>query len=142
MNITQQDIDDFKKLEEKISERANEIISIYKKVRDEVFGDNYPRYENYRSTELHSLDFVSFSHLDTLEIIYSGDEFWNYGGHEPHTVALPIWCLTSSDVETTIRMMCEKQKANYQEKKEIEARQLEEKEKALLEGLKSKYEGK
>jgi hypothetical protein len=142
MNITQQDIDDFKKLEEKISERANEIIAIYKKVRDEVFGDSYPKYDNSRSTELRSLDFVSFSHLDTLEIVYSGDEFLNYGGHESHTVTLPIWCLTSSNVETTLKLMCEKQKSNHQEKKDAEARLSEDRERALLESLKSKYEAK
>jgi hypothetical protein len=137
MKITQEDIDNFKKLEEKISERADEIITIYKKVRDEVFDGGYIKRDKGIPTELYSLNFVRFSHLDAQEIVYSGEELLEF-----HTVRLPIWCLTSSDVETTIKLMCEKQKANYQEKKEVEARLSEERERALLESLKSKYEAK
>jgi hypothetical protein len=38
--------------------------------------------------------------------------------------------------------MCEKQKSNHQEKKDAEARLSEDRERALLESLKSKYEAK
>ncbi len=137
--ITQEDLGDYKALHEKIENRANEILETYKKIRDEIFGESYPHYENGFSTEYYSANHVSFSSLDEQEIVYTGEEYWNYGGHESHTLRFPSWYLTCINFDEALRTKFRKEKGEIERQKELKVRLKEVEERAVLSKLQEKY---
>lgn len=137
--VTQKDLDDYKSLHEKIENRANEVLETYKKVRDEVFTEGFPAHDNGFSTECYSANHVSFSSLNEQEIVYTGEEFWNYGGHESHTLRFPASYLTEGNIENVLRTKFLGQKNEIERQKQLKTRLKEVEERAVLAKLQEKY---
>ena len=138
--ITEKELENYNNLWQKISNRATEILEIYRKVRDEVFGTAFSAYAYTGiSTELRSADFVTFSGVDSQDIIYTGEEFWSYGGHESHTLALPLNYLTCENLDDVLRKEFSKEKEELERQEELKIKLKEMEERALFDKLAEKY---
>lgn len=137
--FTEKEFGDYKALYEKVVSRANEILEVYKKIRDEVFCDDCPQYLSGVSTEYYSANHVRFSSVEDQEIIYMGEEFWSRGGHESHVLTLPSRYLTSTDFGEELRDKFLKHKGELEQQNELKLRLKEAEERTLLSKLQEKY---
>lgn len=139
--LTQKDISNYNELNDRIYKRAEEVLSIYKKVRNEVFGDKFPKGDGIFPTESYSADYVGFKEIDGESIIFTGDEFWSYGGHQAHMLSLPLNYLTSTDevIEDTLKIKFFEIRDEERRKKELKAKLDEVKEKEMFKKLQEKY---
>ena len=140
--LTQEDISNYNKLHSEICKRAEDVLSIYKKIRDETFGENFPKGDGIFSSELYSVDHVSFQEIDGESVTFTGDEYWSYGGHQAHLVNLPLSYLTANNIilENILRVKFREIKEEEQRKQELKAKLDEVAEKAMFEKLREKYE--
>ena len=67
-------------------------------------------------------------YLCGADVEWSGDEYWNYGGHEHHSGSFPKEYLTMTDDE--LKAIVEKENKEYNEKKEAEKKAKEDKDRA------------
>lgn len=138
--LDQNTVDDYFSIYSKIESRAEFLLSEYKRIRDEVFGDAYPKRENGFSTNFRSAEYVYFSLIDDANINYSGDEYWSYGGHESHQLTLPIQYITSDSYVEDFRNEFEEIKRKSELKIKLAEVEKKAKEKELYEQLKQKFE--
>lgn len=92
--------------------------------------------------DTHDITYANEFHLEGDDICWSGDEYWNYGGHEYHSGYFPAEYLVMDDDE--LREIVEKENREYREavEKRKEERKKQEKSERLelYEKLKKEFE--
>lgn len=77
--------------------------------------------------ETHDITYANEFHLDGDEVCWSGDEYWNYGGHEYHSGSFPVEYLVMDDEELRKIVEEENRKHNEEVEKRKEERRKQEK---------------
>lgn len=120
--MTEEELKQFMDLNDKFVNRCKEIAQIMKRC-------------NY------SYNYIDDWTLDGNSVCGTGDEYWNYGGHESHTVWFDIAWLTKTDEELNKiadDWLDEQRREKEQKLKEEEAKK-QEQELAELKRLQEKY---
>jgi hypothetical protein len=119
--------DKYLELTELVEEEAQRILKTYYMIRYEILGERA------------KFPFLSFIGIEDGDMLFEGDEYWQYGGHEFHSKRLPAFYLTDPDWETIVRKEAEFT-ANLKKQQAEKERQTETNtERALYEKLKEKY---
>ena len=120
--MTEEELKQYMDLNDKFINRCNEIAKIMNRC-------------NY------SYNYIDDWRLDGDDVYGTGDEYWNYGGHESHTVWFDVAWLTKTDEELNkiADEWLDKQRREKEKKlKEDEAKKREQ-ELAELKRLQEKY---
>ena len=114
--MTQEELKKYSELNEKFRsdcKRAAEILSDLKEPKQSGGCD---------------ITYAKDFYLYGVDIHWSGDEYWNYGGHEYHSGDFPKEYLTMTDDE--LRAIVEKENKKYAEEQETKNKAKEEEKKA------------
>lgn len=92
--------------------------------------------------ETHDITYANEFHLEDDEVWWSGDEYWNYGGHEYHSGSFPVEYLIMDDDE--LREIVEKENREHREEVEKYEEERKKQEKSarleLYEKLKKEFD--
>ena len=101
--MTLQELEQYKKLNEQFRNDCDRVCLAFSRYNDEY-------------------KFLDTFSLENGEVFCSGDEYWNYGGHEHYTYSFNAKYLTYSDeeLETFVDELIDKREKEEQEEKEKE----------------------
>lgn len=119
----------YAELEQEIHEHAAPLLERYRELRTEVFG----------TCVGHAAHYVSFNHIEDGQLVYEGDDYWSYGGHEHYRLEFPLRALADPDYETSLRaeLRTELEEDKSRACRQAKAREL--RERGVLQQLLKKY---
>lgn len=128
--MTPEEIEKYSELNDKFESDCERIAEILSDLKEPKQYDGY------------NIHYADNFHLCGEDVYWSGDEYWNYGGHEHHSGDFPKKYLTMTDNE--LKAIVEKENKKYDKKKEAEKKIKEDKERAerfkQYEKLKNEFE--
>ena len=113
--MTQEELAQYVVLCEKFENECNRVCNILK--------DSKNRHGNCED-----ITYAERFHLSDDSVVWEGDEYWRYGGHEEHSGNFPTDFLTMSDDE--LLKVVEKENEEWEARQEKKRREEREKERA------------
>lgn len=107
--MTQEELNKFSELNEKFDQDCYRVSNILRNLKQ------------YKGSEGKDITYAENFTLYGDDVEWSGDEYWNYGGHEYHSGSFPKEFLTMSDKE--LESIVAKKNEEYE--KELEAKKAE-----------------
>lgn len=137
--MTKENYNKLIELQKEVAAQAKTMLEDFTRHAISILSDGAGKDDTLFKLKFSELAHVCYQYIEDESIVYTGEEFWSYGGHESHRFVLPLSYLFDENWLEIETAKFHKTKADHEAAKIAEQNRVKEREMKKLAELQAKY---